>query len=56
MTELLRKNIAKHVILSDVEFEKLIKSFELKTIQKKQFYLKEGDVCKYEGFVTNGLF
>jgi CRP-like cAMP-binding protein len=30
--------------------------FEYKTIKKKSFLLREGEVCKFEGFVVKGLF
>ena len=56
MTELLKQNIAKHILLSESELGKFVESFKLITIKKKQFYLQEGEVCKYEGFVTHGLF
>lgn len=30
--------------------------FQLKQVTKKSFLLKEGEVCKFEGFVTKGIF
>ena len=30
--------------------------FQNKTIKKKEFLLSEGEICKFEGFVTKGLF
>ena len=56
MTELLQKNIATHVSLSDIEIEAFCNLFEHKTIKKKSFLLREGEVCRFEGFVTKGLF
>ena len=56
MTELLKQNIAKHISLSSSEFDKFNEAFKLKTIKKKQFYLREGEICKYEAFVSKGLF
>jgi CRP-like cAMP-binding protein len=56
MTELLQKNIAAHISLSDTEMEEFCNLFEHKTIKKKSFLLREGEVCKFEGFVTKGLF
>ena len=56
MTELLKQNIAKHISLSSSEFDKFTEAFKLKTIKKKQFYLREGEICKYEAFVSKGLF
>jgi CRP-like cAMP-binding protein len=56
MTELLKNNIAAHISLSDDEMEAFCDLFEPKIIPKKSFLLREGEVCKFEGFVTKGLF
>ncbi|TRX43096.1 Crp/Fnr family transcriptional regulator [Flavobacterium restrictum] len=56
MTTLLKQNIASHISLSDTEMEGFCNLFQHKTIQKKSFLLREGEVCKFEGFVTKGLF
>ncbi len=56
MTELLKQNIAAHISLTDSEIEEFCNLFEWKTIKKKSFLLREGEVCKFEGFVTKGLF
>ena len=56
MTNLLKQNIAKHINLSDAEFERFSSLFQTETIKKKQFLLQEGEVCKFEGYVTKGLF
>jgi CRP-like cAMP-binding protein len=56
MTKLLQKNIAAHISLSDDETEAFCNLFQHRTIKKKSFLLREGEVCKFEGFVTKGLF
>ncbi|AXP82084.1 Cyclic nucleotide-binding domain protein [Mariniflexile rhizosphaerae] len=56
MTELLKQNIAAHISLSDTEMEAFCNLFQHKTIKKKSFLLRVGDVCKFEGFVIKGLF
>jgi CRP-like cAMP-binding protein len=56
MTELLKQNIASHISLSEKETEVFCNLFQQKLIKKKSFLLKEGEVCKFEGFVTKGLF
>jgi CRP-like cAMP-binding protein len=56
MTENLKKNIAAHISLEDSEMEAFCNLFEHKTIRKKSFLLREGEICKFEGFVTKGLF
>ena len=54
--ELLRKNIEKYVKFTDDEFEILSRSFEQKKVNKKESLLQFGEVCRFEGFVTQGLF
>ncbi|MEO6547990.1 MAG: Crp/Fnr family transcriptional regulator [Ferruginibacter sp.] len=56
MTELLKQNIAKHISLSENEIEEFCNLFKKKIIKKKNFLLREGEVCKFEGFVTKGIF
>jgi CRP-like cAMP-binding protein len=56
MTELLKINIAKHVSLSENETEAFCNLFQQKLIEKKSFLLREGEFCKFEGFVTKGIF
>lgn len=56
MTELLKQNIAAHISLSQNETEAFCNLFEHQQIKKKSFLLREGEVCKFEGFVTKGLF
>lgn len=54
--ELLRKNIEQYIRITDAEFEQFTANFHLKKIKKKTFLLREGDICKYEAFVTKGCF
>lgn len=56
MRELLKLNITKHIDLSESETEAFCNLFQPKRIEKKQFLLREGEVCKFEGFVVKGLF
>ncbi len=56
MTELLKQNISNHISLTDNEMEEFCNLFQNKNIKKKSFLLREGEVCKFEGFVTKGIF
>jgi CRP-like cAMP-binding protein len=56
MINLLRQNINKHASLSEKEMEEFCNLFQQKAIKKKNFLLKEGEVCKFEGFVIKGIF
>lgn len=56
MKQFLKQNITKHISLSENETEEFCNLFQHKSIKKKSFLLREGEVCKFEGFVTKGLF
>lgn len=56
MIEILKQNIVKHISLSEKELTDFCSLFENKTIKKRNFLLREGEICKFEGFVTKGLF
>jgi len=56
MTELLTRNILNHITLSKKELDKFCNLFNHKEVLKKHFLLREGELCKFEGFVTKGLF
>jgi CRP-like cAMP-binding protein len=51
---LIRKNIEKQIVISDDEFRFFSDFLTEKKILKKEFLLKEGEVCNYTGFVTQG--
>lgn len=56
MTGLIKQNIIKHIALSEEEIEAFCNLFQQKLIRKKDFLLKAGEVCRFEGFVNKGLF
>ncbi len=56
MKELLKQNISNHISLTVSEMEEFCSLFKEKNIKRKNFLLREGEVCKFEGFVTKGLF
>lgn len=51
---LLLKNIARFITLTKEE-EKYFRSvLKVKRLRRKQYFLQEGDVCKYQAFVCSG--
>lgn len=52
--ELLLSNIERYIQLNDTEKEIFITYLQPKKIKRKQFFLSDGDVCKYSVFVTAG--
>lgn len=53
--ELLRANIEKYTKFSDEEFGVLSSFFEQHTLRKKDFFIRYGEISRYEGFVIQGL-
>lgn len=56
MTALLQQNIANHISLSPNEMDAFCSLFQHNTVKRKSFLLREGEVCKFEGFVVKGIF
>ena len=56
MINLLRQNIHSHISLSEDETEVFCNLFSQKFIKRKSFLLRENEICRFEGFVTEGLF
>ncbi|CEJ71198.1 DNA-binding transcriptional dual regulator Crp [Chryseobacterium oranimense G311] len=56
MTESLKKHIRQYIEISDEKLERYCSAFKVKKLKKKDFLLKEGDICEAEGFVVNGCF
>lgn len=56
MIEALHLNISRNIASSEADIAKFCNLFTSKSIKKKEFLLREGEVCKFEAFVTKGLF
>lgn len=56
MTDSLKKHIREYIDISDEKLERYCNAFTLQTVKKKEFLLKEGEVCGYEYFIVNGCF
>ncbi len=52
--QILKENIAKHVSFPEKELSLFCNSFYPVQLAKKDFLLKQGDICSFEGFVTKG--
>jgi CRP-like cAMP-binding protein len=55
MFDLLYKKIAALSVLTEEEFLYFTGLFVGKKLRKRQYLLREGDVCKYQAFVVKGL-
>jgi CRP-like cAMP-binding protein len=53
-TALILKNVAKHIDLAEEEKRFFLSLLESKTMKRKKLYLRQGEVCKYSGFVVEG--
>ena len=56
MKQILKENINSHISLSEKEVNDFCNLFEDRFIKKKECLLKEGEICRFEGFVKKGLF
>ena len=54
--EPLIQNLKKHVNFSDEELQIFCNPFYTQKVLKKAFLLRQGAVCRFEGFVTKGCF
>ena len=52
--ELLISNISRHVLLSSEEKDFFTSLLKLRSLTNGEFLLREGDICKYQSFVTKG--
>ena len=56
MTEPLKNHIKAYVDISDEKLDHYCSAFSLKKLKKKDFILREGEICGFEGFVVKGCF
>jgi CRP-like cAMP-binding protein len=54
MFEFFFETISKTIKLSESDKRVLRNNYLVKKLKKRQFFLQEGDVCKYAGFITRG--
>lgn len=54
MFDCIRRNIAKHVALSDAEFDRFTSLLHHRRLAKKAPLLTAGEVCRFEGYVVSG--
>src|SRR3954469_7984609 len=55
MFDLLYKKISAITFVNEEEFDYLKTLFVVKKLRKRQYFLQEGDVCKYQAFVVKGI-
>lgn len=53
-TELILKNISRHIQLDKTETDFFLSLLKEKTVKRKDFLLKKGEFCKNETFITRG--
>lgn len=54
--QLLQENILKNVKMSPSDLEFICKYFKPISVNKGEFLLQQGNICKFEGFVVEGCF
>lgn len=53
-TDLLLENVKKHISLDKEETNFFLSLIKPNSIKRKGFLLKQGEVCRYESFITKG--
>lgn len=56
MISALETYILKNVSANPNDIERFVQLFTRRKVAKKEFLLRNGEVCDFEGFVTKGLF
>src|ERR1700731_2810227 len=52
--ELILQNVTRHIHLDDTETDFFISLLKYKTLKRKDYLLKEGEICKTENFIVKG--
>jgi CRP-like cAMP-binding protein len=55
MIDIFRKYLLDKITLTDQEFELIESVIVFKKLRKRQYFLQEGDVCRFSAFVCKGL-
>ena len=55
MYQKLKQHFVKHISAPQSELDRFCQLFELAEVKKKDFLLKQGEICKYGAFVIQGL-
>jgi CRP-like cAMP-binding protein len=53
-TDLILKNVSKHISINEKEKAFFVSLLEATTLKARQVYLQAGEVCKYSAFVNDG--
>lgn len=56
MYDNLRQNMEQYVHFTDLEFKELTDKMVVKKLKKRQTLVREGEICRYVGFINDGLF
>jgi len=52
--DLILQNVAKHIQLDTTESDFFVSLLQRRTLKRKEFLLKQGDICKTENFIIKG--
>jgi len=55
MVELLHQKISAVSKINKAELDYFTSLFQVKKLRKRQYFLQEGDICRYQAFVQQGL-
>lgn len=55
MKEQLKRYFSRYVEFSEIEIDTICSRLKIKTFEKKEYVLREGQICKNNFFILNGL-
>lgn len=55
MYDVILRNVSRHIALTEREVELFKSVMQFKSLKKRQFLLRSGEVARYENFVVKGL-
>jgi CRP-like cAMP-binding protein len=53
-THLILQNISRHIQLDKTETDYFVSLLQTKKLKRKEFLLKQGNICKTENFIVKG--
>ncbi|MFY0689918.1 MAG: Crp/Fnr family transcriptional regulator [Cyclobacteriaceae bacterium] len=56
MSELLKNNFSKYMDFKVNELDFICSFYKPRNVQKKEYLLRMGEICRFEGLVANGCF
>ncbi|MEM6829765.1 MAG: cyclic nucleotide-binding domain-containing protein, partial [Bacteroidota bacterium] len=54
--ELLQSNLSKYMNVSGADLQAMCSFYQPRKIEKREYVLRQGEICRFEAFVVKGCF